>query len=124
MTIDALLRQLADHPDSIEFAAVSALIAAHYDYTPTRFCNGVGADRVINAAGSNEGSCRIFAFAQLNGLDAAQTLACFGRFYREDVLGNPSGSDHANIRAFMRHGWSGMQFDGAPLRPKVQRSGG
>ena len=35
--------------------------------------------------------------------------------YRQ-VLANPDGEDHANIRAFMRNGWKGIRFDGEPLR--------
>jgi hypothetical protein len=69
-------------------------------------------------AGSNEGSCKIFAFAKLNNLSDAQTLACFGHFYRHDVQGNPDGTDHANIRTFMRHGLSQVQFDGDALVPR------
>jgi HopJ type III effector protein len=118
MLLNEFLQQLNAQPESIEFQQVIDLISAHYDYTPTRFTNGVGADQAVNAAGTNEGSCRIFAFARLNGLDAAQTLACFGKFYRVDVLQNPEATDHANIRTFMRHGWNGIHFDGAPLSPK------
>ena len=33
------------------------------------------------------------------------TLWLFGDFYRKDVLENPDGTDHANIRAFMEGGW-------------------
>lgn len=102
-----------DFEDSI------ALIGALYDYTPTAFDNGQGEAMAQNAAGQNEGSCRIFAFAALNGLSEADTLACFGRFYRQDVLQNPDGRDHANIRNFMRHGWAGVRFHGQALAPKA-----
>lgn len=114
-TVAALLVQLQQHPDTVEFAQVMDVVAEHYVYRPTRFCNGSGQLMVVNEAGANEGSCRLFAFAQKLGLSEMQTLACFGHYYREDVLGNPHGSDHANIRAFMRSGWAGIQFDGAPL---------
>jgi len=33
-------------------------------------------------------------FAQLQQLSQAETLACFGKYYREDVLQNPEGDDH------------------------------
>ncbi len=46
-----------------------AVIAAHYVYRPTRFENGLGQGRAVNEAGTNEGSCKILAFAKLNGLD-------------------------------------------------------
>lgn len=118
MSLNEFLQQLNNDPQSVEFPQVIDLINSLYDYTPTRFSNGVDADRVVNEAGTNEGSCRIFAFAKLNGFDQAQTLACFGKFYRDDVLKNRAGTDHANIRTFMRHGWTGIDFEGEPLRLK------
>ena len=51
---------------------------------------------------------------ELNALSEANTLACFGRFYRE-VLNDPTGTSHGNIRAFMRDGWAGICFDGQAL---------
>ncbi|NNF96141.1 MAG: hypothetical protein HKM94_04340 [Halobacteria archaeon] len=47
-----------------------------------------------------------------------ETLACFGKYYREDVLQHPQGTDHLNIRTFMRHGWSGIQFEYPALTPR------
>ncbi|HAB55541.1 MAG TPA: type III effector, partial [Cellvibrionales bacterium] len=41
-----------------------------------------------------------------------------GKYYRDDVLGNPSGDDHANIRNFILDGWLGIQFDTEPLALK------
>ena len=102
---------------STDFEDTISVINAHYDYTPTRFSNGV-VNPVINEAGQNEGSCRIFAFAQLNQLNVADTLACFGRFYQE-VLNDPQGTGHGNIRAFMRDGWAGVRFDGQALKVKA-----
>ncbi|MDP2227454.1 MAG: HopJ type III effector protein [Moraxellaceae bacterium] len=101
-----------------DFEDVIAYIDAHYDYTPTRFSNGLGADPVVSEAGQNAGSCRLFALAQLKGLSAADTLPLFGRFYRDDVLKHPDGNDHANIRRFMQDGWAGIRFDGTPLVAK------
>lgn len=118
VTITQLLSQLANTSETVNFSQVIDVIHAHYDYTPTRFTNGEGESRVINEAGSNEGSCKIFAFAQLQGLDAEKTLNCFGDYYREDVLQNPEGSDHANIRNFMRFGWDGISFDNPALAIK------
>ena len=46
-------------------------------------------------------SIKIFAFAKLNQLSKQNTLDCFGAFYREEVLKNPEGQDHMNIRTFM-----------------------
>ena len=104
--------------DSLDFEDSMAVIEANYNYTPTRFSNGLGEGFLVNEAGTNEGSCKIFAFAQLNKLNDAQTLACFGRFYRNDVLENPQGKDHGNIRNFMQHGWAGVQFDQPALTEK------
>ncbi len=116
-TIAQLLQQIRTAPESVAFPQVIETINAHFDYTPVQFRNGVDSDCVVNAAGSNEGSCRVFAFAQLQQLSESETLACFGQFYR-DVLSTPNGSDHANIRTFMRHGWAGIHFDAPALRAK------
>jgi len=114
MSIQRLMEQLSSDPEGVSFKQVIETIAANYHYTPTRFTNGT----LVNEAGTNEGSCKIFAFAQLNNLSEAQTLACFGKYYRKDVLQNPEGNDHANIRNFIQQGWSGIQFDGIALKPK------
>ena len=115
----ALLARLRQQPPAdVEVSEVLAVIEAGYDYTPTSFNNGVPPDQAHNAAGTNEVSCRLFAFARLHGLAPTETLACFGHYYREQVLPHPDGNDHANIRTFMRHGWSGLQFDGEALRPR------
>ena len=118
MTVSELINKISRQPNSIDFAEVIATIEANYAYTPTRFTNGKNGKAVINEAGQNEGSCKIFAFANLNGLDKKQTLACFGKYYRDDVLGNPAGDDHANIRNFMHHGWDGVEFTGEALTIK------
>lgn len=102
-----------------DFEDVIAYVNEHFDYSPTRFTNGKGADPVINPSGKNEGSCRVFALARLKGLDEADTLQLFGRFYRDDVLKNPGADDHANIRRFMQDGWAGIQFEGTALVPKA-----
>lgn len=101
-------------PASITFSEVIAHIDAHYDFTPTRFTNGTA----VNEAGQNNGSCKIFSFAKLYGLTQDQTLALFGDYYRVDVLGNPEGTDHQNIRNFIQSGWEGIQFEGEALRAK------
>jgi hypothetical protein len=111
MSVENLLQKIRQEPELVTFEEVIATINACYHYTPIRFRNGLGETVVINEAGQNEGSCRIFAFARLNALGVEETLACFGRFYREDVLGNPAGVDHANIRTFIRDGWAGIVFD-------------
>jgi hypothetical protein len=57
-----------------------------------------------------------FSFAKLNGLSKEETLACFGAFYRNDVLQNPEGTDHQNIRNFIEFGWDGIEFEGQALQ--------
>lgn len=115
MSVAALIDRIRQQPETVAFDEVMAVIAAGYDYIPTRFRNG----DVVNEAGRNEGSCKVFAFARANGLNQAETLTCFGDYYRVDVLENPDGTDHGNIRAFMAHGWDGIAFDGEALTPKA-----
>jgi hypothetical protein len=109
-----LLDKIHNSPESISFAEVIAHIDANFDFSPTRFING----SAINEAGQNNGSCKVFSFAQLNNLTQTQTLALFGDYYRMDVLGNTEGTDHQNIRNFMQSGWEGIQFEGEALSPK------
>ncbi|KEA65715.1 Type III effector HopPmaJ [Marinobacterium lacunae] len=96
---------------SLDFEDTIAVIDAHFEYTPCAFRNG----EQQNAAGENGGSCKILAFGQLMKLNEQQTLKCFGRFY-QDVLATPEGSDHGNIRNFMRSGWSGVKFESEALK--------
>ena len=111
MTLEQFLKTLRSEPETIEFDDTMSVIDAEYHFTPTPFSNG----DVVNAANENNGSCKIFAFAQLQSLDADQTLACFGQYYRNDVLKHPDGDDHSNIRSFMKNGWIGIEFDGMAL---------
>jgi len=111
MELNKLVETLQTKPESVSFSDVMAVIERHYRYTPADFSNG----NVTNAAGTNEGSCKIFSFANLNKLNEPQTLACFGDYYRKDVLLNPTGTDHANIRNFMQTGWGGIVFNSEAL---------
>jgi len=116
MKIKTFLEQLSQHPDQIEFTDTMAVIEANYDFTSSSFVNG----KTVNEVGTNDGSCKIFAFGLLNKLSEQQTLACFGRYYRDDVLANPNGDDHQNIRNFMVTGWSGINFESNVLAPQPQ----
>lgn len=109
-----LLEQLKNSPETIQFKEVIAHIDEHYDFVPTEFKNG----NTVNEAGQNNGSCKVFSFAKLQGLSKEQVLPLFGEFYREDVLKNPEGTDHQNIRNFMTYGWEGISFEGEALREK------
>ncbi|WP_119396009.1 HopJ type III effector protein [Salinibius halmophilus] len=115
MDLNVFIDRLNQSPELVEFEDVMAFIERHYDYQPTAFENG----DVVNEAGQNEGSCKILAMAKHMGFTQAQTLHCFGRFYRQDVLQNPDSSDHQNIRQFMLHGWGGVKFSGQPLVRKA-----
>ena len=118
MTVEELIEKINTAPDSIDFAAVISTIDEAYTYTATRFHNGPGDMATTSEAGTNEGSCKIFAFGRLNNLDEKQTLACFGEYYREDVLNHTENDDHPNIRNFMRHGWEGIRIEGEALHPR------
>ncbi|MDY7025457.1 MAG: HopJ type III effector protein, partial [Pseudomonadota bacterium] len=100
-------------PESVHFSEVIALIDQEYRFEPTAFKNG----DVDNAADQNNGSCKILAFGKRHSLSKEATLHCFGDYYRKDVLENPEGQDHANIRNFIRYGWDGVQFDKDPFLP-------
>lgn len=102
----------------VSFNDTIAVITEHYHYQPTEFSNGLAEQVLMSAAGTNEGSCKIFAFAQIHQLTEQQTLNLFGDYYRVDVLSHPDGSDHQNIRNFMRDGWAGIAFNGTPLTAK------
>ena len=107
MQLKIFLDNLQTSPESIEFQDTMAFIESMYKYFPTKFKNG----NLVNQAGENEGSCKIFAFAKLNKLNEENTLACFGAYYRVDVLQNPDAENHQNIRNFMNTGWTGIEFD-------------
>lgn len=123
MTLEEFfLNKLHESPSDIQFSDTVTIIKKYYQYTPTEFSTGKAHHKLVNAAGTNEASCQIFAFATLQELSPAHTLALFGKYYREDVLNNLSGTDHMNIRNFMAYGWSGVQFKTPPLTRKKEES--
>ena len=103
-----LLKQL--QTGEVKFADVIAFIEARYTHTPTAFQNGAQ----YNASTENQGSAKVFSFAQLNDLDQAQTLSLFAEHYAS-VLATPEATDHQNIRQFMQNGWNGIKFEGTAL---------
>lgn len=111
MSIATFIEKLKQTSKAIAFAETIALIEEFYTFIPTAFQNGLQ----HNAAGENSGSCKLFAFAQLQHLSEAETLACFGAYYYDDVLKHPENTDHQNIRNFIKTGWSGIQFEGEAL---------
>ncbi|HIF52037.1 MAG TPA: type III effector [Thiotrichaceae bacterium] len=114
MDLHNFLNKLNTESESIEFTDTIAVIEANYDYAPSTFTNG----NVTNEAGQNEGSCKIIAFAMLNNLSVEQTLHCFGKYYREEVLNDPDGESHQNIRQFIKNGYTGISFEREALRRK------
>lgn len=101
-----ILEQLKNFPETINFNDVIVFIDKNYNFKPVRFVNG----SIVNEANQNNGSCKIFSFAKMNNLSEKDTLALFGDFYRNDVLQNPEGEDHQNIRNFIKYGWNGIRF--------------
>ena len=113
LSIPNYISALSTSDTQLTFDDTLAVIDANYNFTPTAFKNG----NVENAVGTNNGSCKVFSFAKLNGLTQAQTLAMFAQHY-QNVLDNPNGDAHANIRAFMESGFDGVAFDGEALAAK------
>ncbi|WP_242203202.1 HopJ type III effector protein [Aestuariivivens insulae] len=115
MTLDTFKNKLKQSPEAIAFSETIQLIDAIYEFTPTAFKNGT----LQNEAGENSGSCKLFAFAKLQEFTKEETLACFGTYYYEDVLKDPNGTGHQNIRNFMKTGFEGLLFKGDPLTKKI-----
>lgn len=114
MTLETFTQKLKNTPNQVEFSETIAVIEANYNFTPTAFKNG----ELYNEAGQNSGSCKLFAFAKLQGFTKQETLACFGKFYFEDVLNDPNGTGHQNIRNFIKTGFEGLIFEGEALKLK------
>ncbi|AWV97353.1 HopJ type III effector protein [Arcticibacterium luteifluviistationis] len=110
-----MIEKIKSKPESVQFKEVIDFIDTNYTFTPAAFKNG----ETQNEAGQNNGSCKVFAFGLLNQLSKDETLACFGEYYRKDVLGNPEATDHQNIRNFMKSGWEGVKFEVESLKAKV-----
>lgn len=109
--LPTLLKKLKN--DSLPFKEVIEFIETYYQHHPTAFKNG----ELHNEATQNQGSAKVFTFAQLNKLNKEDTLYLFAEHY-QSVLKNPDGTDHQNIRQFMIHGWPGIAFEGQALLAK------
>lgn len=97
-----------------DFDDTLALIERYFEYQPTGFHNGP----LFNAAGENAGSCRVFGLGRHCNLSESETLCLFAQHYQQ-VLDEPAGESHGNIRQFISTGWSGIRFDSEPLRPQT-----
>lgn len=111
MSLLELIELLKSTPQNVEFSDVLEVIDNKFTFTPTSFTNG----DIINKAGQNNGSCKVLYFAKQYELTKDQTLHCFGSYYRKDVLTDPNGNSHQNIRNFITYGWEGIKFEGSPL---------
>jgi len=114
MNIDRFLNKLTQTPEAVEFQDTMDAIEANYTFTASAFKNG----GLSNTAEENQGSCKLLALAKAHNLTKSDTLACFGHYYREDVLLHPEAGDHQNIRNFMDSGWAGVSFAQEPLNKK------
>jgi hypothetical protein len=92
--------------DDVTFEEVIELIDEHYETGLLEFKNG----DIVNGQGENVGSAQVLSYAALADLDKETTLKLWGQYYR-DVLKNPDGNDHQNIRNFMKTGWEGVPFE-------------
>ena len=114
MNLEQFLSKLKTNPNNIMFSETMCVIEAYYIFSPTAFTNG----ELLNKAGENSGSCKLFAFAKDQNFSKEETLACFGQYYFDEVLNNLTGTGHQNIRNFMKTGFDGLSFDGEPLIKK------
>lgn len=97
----------------LQFTDVIAWIEALYEHQASAFKNG----GTFNEATQNQGSAKVFYFAQMNAWSKEDTLLLFAEHY-QSVLNTPSATDHQNIRQFMEHGWKGIEFKGEALKEK------
>merc|ERR1712127_841363 len=92
--------------DDIMFEEVMDMINEDYETGLIEFKNG----DLLNAFGENEGSANVLSYGALSDFDKETTLKLWGQYYR-DVLATPDGTDHQNIRNFMKTGWEGVPFE-------------
>mmetsp|Transcript_2713 Transcript_2713/g.2992 ORF Transcript_2713/g.2992 Transcript_2713/m.2992 type:complete len:218 (+) Transcript_2713:2-655(+) len=92
--------------DDITFEEVTELLDEHYESALCEFQNG----GLTNKPGENQGSANVLSYAALSNLDDESTLKLWGQYYR-DVKNTPSGTDHQNIRNFIKSGWNGVKFE-------------
>jgi len=114
MNISEFIKKLKNTPGEISFQNTMDIIDAHYSFEPVSFVNG----SITNHAGQNSGSCKLFSFAKLQNLKKEETLSCFGEYYKS-VIQNQNGTDHQNIRNFMKTGWDGISFADQALTKRL-----
>ncbi len=97
-----------------QFETTLAFIEQHFNFTPSAFNNG----GVANSSEQNQGSCKVFALAELIKLNQEQALCCFGQHYR-DVLATPEVDNHHNLRRVLKEGLVNITFTQFPLEIKA-----
>mmetsp|Transcript_16288 Transcript_16288/g.18098 ORF Transcript_16288/g.18098 Transcript_16288/m.18098 type:complete len:218 (-) Transcript_16288:82-735(-) len=90
----------------LKFEDVTELIDTHYETGLIEFKNG----DITNKQGENEGSAKVLSYAALSNMDKDMTVKLWGQYYR-DVVADPDGDSHQNIRNFMKYGWDGVPFE-------------
>ena len=113
MTIPEFKTKLKTTPTAISFKETMQVIENYYTFNPTAFTNG----DIINNAGENNGSCKLFAFVMHQELTKEETLLCFGE-HHQSVLEDKNGILHQNIRNFMQTGFKGLSFENEALTLK------
>jgi len=113
MTITEFKTKLKTTPTAITFKETMQVIEYYYTFNPTAFANG----DIINNAGENNGSCKLFAFAMHQEFTKEATLFSFGEHY-QTVLADKNGASHQNIRNFMQTGFKGLSFENEALTLK------
>lgn len=113
VTIQEFKTKLKINPSEIRFSETMRIIEENYDFTPIAFTNG----NIKNNLRENSGSCKLFSFAIHQQLTKEETLLCFGEHFN-NVLKDPNGTSHQNIRSFLQTGFNGVSFEHAPLKLK------
>lgn len=113
MTLPEFKTKLKTTPTAITFKETMQVIENYYTFNPTAFKNG----DIINNAGENNGSCKLFAFTMHQELTKEETLLCFGEYY-QTVLEDKNGTSHQNIRNFMKTSFKGLSFENEALTLK------
>ena len=87
------------------FDETLSLIDTHYNYFAVPFTCG----DAVNPPNVNTGAAKVFSFGLMTKMSVDETLKLFGEHY-DSVKSNPNGSDHANIRNFIKKGWAGSTY--------------
>ena len=100
----AFAEQVAAGTLTPSFGETIAMIDNHFVY----FAVPMKVSDLISAPNVNVGSSKIFSFGLMTRMDEKSTLKLFGEIYSNL---DPNGTDHPNIRNFMRDGWGGVSFE-------------